>query len=596
MAKRTPSKRARAASAPSPAVLQKVATGISGFDEVTRGGLPKGRTTLVCGAAGCGKTLFGTQFLVRGALDAGEPGVFVSFEETEDDLVKNVASLGFNLPDLEKRKLLGVEHVRVERAEIEENGEYDLEGLFIRLGLALDSLGAKRLVIDTLETIFGGLTSYGTLRSELIRLFRWLKDRGVTTIVTAERGEGALTRHGLEEYVSDCVVLLDHRVEEQVSTRRLRVVKYRGSTHGSNEYPFLIDHDGINVIPITSSDLDHEVSKERVDTGVSGLNQMLGGEGYYRGSTVLVSGTAGAGKSSLAAHFAHATCAAGKRCLYVSFEESAQQIIRNMSSIGLNLRRDVDSGLLKLMSRRPTSLGLEGHLSLLHRLAADFTPDSVIIDPIGTMSSAGEEYDAHLMLVRMIDFFKTRGVTVLLTSLTHGGGALESSHAAISSIADTWLLVKAIETNGERTRGIYVLKSRGMNHSNQIREFLITSRGVELIQPYIGGEGVLTGTARVTQEAREATAARLRLAEKSRARRLLERKRAILARRIAELEADFASEEAEILATADDAFALETEIAEGRSRMSNLRGSGQKSAQKAPSRAVEKGRRLRAAN
>ncbi len=596
MAKTTPSKRARAATAPLPTVLQKVPTGISGFDDVTRGGLPKGRTTLICGAAGCGKTLFGTQFLVRGALDAGEPGVFISFEETEDDLVKNVASLGFDLRELEKKKLFGMEHIRVERAEIEENGEYDLEGLFIRLGLALDSLGAKRLVIDTLETIFGGLTSYGTLRSELIRLFRWLKDRGVTTIVTAERGEGALTRHGLEEYVSDCVVLLDHRVEEQISTRRLRVVKYRGSTHGSNEYPFLIDRDGINVIPITSSDLNHEVSTERVDTGISGLNEMLGGQGYYRGSTVLVSGTAGAGKSSVAAHFARASCAAGKRCLYVSFEESAQQIIRNMSSIGINLKRDVDSGLLRLVSHRPTSLGLEGHLSLLHRLSAEFSPDSVVIDPIGTMSNAGDAYDAHLMLVRMIDFFKTRGVTVLLTSLTHGGGALEASHAAISSIADTWLLVKAIETNGERTRGIYVLKSRGMNHSNQIREFLITSRGVELIAPYIGPEGVLTGTARVTQEAREATAARLRTAEKSRAERLLQRKRALLAQRIAELEAEFASEEAELLASVDDALALETEIAQGRDRMSTLRGNGQNPAQKAPARAQERGRRLRAAN
>jgi circadian clock protein KaiC len=596
MQKRGPSPRARSTSAPSNTVLQKVPTGIAGFDDVTRGGLPQGRTTLICGAAGCGKTLFGTQFLVRGALDAGEPGVFVSFEETEDDLVKNVASLGFNLRDLEKKKLLGMEHIRVERAEIEENGEYDLEGLFIRLGLALDSLGAKRLVIDTLETIFGGLTSYGTLRSELIRLFRWLKDRGVTTIVTAERGEGALTRHGLEEYVSDCVVLLDHRVEEQVSTRRLRVVKYRGSTHGSNEYPFLIDQDGINVVPITSSDLTHDVSTERVDTGIAGLNEMLGGKGYYRGSTVLVSGTAGAGKSSIAAHFAHATAAAGKRCLYVSFEESSQQVMRNMASIGLDLKRQVERGLLKLVAHRPTSLGLEGHLSLLHRLSNEIEPDSVIIDPIGTMSSAGEEYDAHLMLVRMIDFFKTRGVTVLLTSLTHGGGALESSHSAISSIADTWLLVKAIESNGERTRGIYVLKSRGMNHSNQIREFLITSSGVELIEPYVGAEGVLTGTARITQEAREATAARLRLAEKSRARRQLERKRAILAQRIAELQAEFESEEAELLASADDALALEGEIAEGRVRMAALRGNGKKARDKAHPKVTDKGRRLRAAN
>ena len=330
MPQRSVQKRRTAPQSKPPATLTKVATGISGFDEVTHGGIPEGRTTLICGAAGCGKTLFGMQFLIRGALDHGEPGAFVAFEESEEDLAKNVASHGFDVKDLERRGLLAVDHIRVERAEIEENGEYDLEGLFIRLGLALDSVKGKRLVIDTLETIFGGLTSYGLLRSELKRLFNWLKERGVTTIVTAERGDGTLTRHGLEEYVSDCVVLLDHRVSDQISTRRMRVVKYRGSTHGSNEYPFLIDQDGINVVPITSSDLSHEVSTERVDTGIAGLNEMLGGAGYYRGSTVLVSGTAGAGKSSIAAHFAQATCAAGKRCLYVSFEESAQQVLRQV--------------------------------------------------------------------------------------------------------------------------------------------------------------------------------------------------------------------------------------------------------------------------
>ncbi len=392
------------------------------------------------------------KFLVRGALDSGEPGVFVSFEETEDDLVKNVASLGFDLRDLERQKLIAVEHIRVERAEIEENGEYDLEGLFIRLGLALDSLGAKRIVIDTLETIFGGLTSDGTLRSELIRPLPLAQGPRRHHGRDRRARRGALTRHGLEEYVSDCVVLLDHRVDEQVSTRRLRVVKYRGSTHGSNEFPFLIDQDGINVVPITSSDLTHEVSTERVDTGIPGLNDMLGGKGYYKGSTVLVSGTAGAGKSSISAHFAHATAAAGKRCLYVSFEESAQQLMRNMASIGLDLKRQIDRGLPSWSRTALPASGSRGH-SRSSTAWPTTSTDSVIIDPIGTMSNAGEEYDAHLMLVRLIDSFKTRGITVLLTSLTHGARAIEASHSAISPIADTWLLVKALETNGERTRG-----------------------------------------------------------------------------------------------------------------------------------------------
>lgn len=564
--------RERRASAP---VLQKVPTGIRGFDEVTVGGLPEGRTTLVCGAAGCGKTLLGMQFLVRGAMDHGEPGVFLAFEETEQDLVKNVASLGFDLAELERKKLLVIEHIHVERNEIEENGEYDLEGLFIRLGLALDSIGAKRLVIDTLETIFGGLTSYGILRSELRRLFRWLKDRGVTTIVTAERGDGTLTRHGLEEYVSDCVVLLDHRVVDQVSTRRMRVVKYRGSTHGSNEYPFLIDRDGLTVVPITTSDLEHKVSEERVSSGITGLDEMLGGPGFYRGSTVLVSGSAGAGKSSLAAHFAAATCKRGERCLYVSYEESPTQIERNMRSIGVELSAFMKSGALKLLAHRPTSFGLEGHLALLHKIVAEHRPDSVVIDPIGTMTSAGSQYDAHLMLVRLVDYLKSNGITALLTSLTHGGEALEATEIQVSSLVDTWILVKGTENNGERTRGVYVLKSRGMNHSNQVREFLISSRGVELREPYVGPEGVLTGTARTMQEAREATAAREREAARLRAERLLARKRALLEQRIAEMQAEFAAEEVELLASARSAADFEVELTDGRSRMAAARGKRQ---------------------
>ena len=569
---------ARRRAATEPTTLRKIATGIQGFDQLTHGGIPAGRTTLVCGAAGCGKTLFGMQFLVRGAVDHGEPGAFLAFEETREDLVKNIASLGFDLDDLEQKKLLSIDHIHLDPNEIEENGQYDLEGLFLRIGLALDSVGAKRLVIDTLETVFGGLKNYGVIRSELQRLFRWLKDRGVTAIVTAERGEGSLTRHGLEEYVSDCVVLLDHRVRDQVSTRRLRVVKYRGSTHGSNEYPFLIDRDGLSVVPITTSDLEHSVSNQRVDTGIPTLDEMLGGSGYYAGSTVLVSGTAGAGKSSIAAHFVDATCRAGKRALYVSYEESPQQIARNMASIGLDLGRHVKSGLLTILAHRPTSLGLEAHLGMLHKAVLDKNPSVVIVDPVGTMSAVGDAYDAHLMLVRLIDFLKARGVTTMLTSLTQGGAALEATDAAISLLVDTWLLVKAIETNGERTRGIYVLKSRGMAHSNQIREFLITAKGIELVPPYVGSEGVLTGTARVLQESRDATAHGERVAARERTARLLERKRALVEHRIAELRAELEAEEAELLAAAESADGAEREITAGRGRMAKMRGGSQNGA------------------
>lgn len=547
--------------------LAKVRTGIAGFDEVTQGGIPEGRTTLLCGAAGCGKTLFSIQYLVRGALDDGQPGVFVAFEETEEDITKNVASLGFDLRDLERRKLLAIDHVRVERNEIEENGEYDLEGLFIRLAAALESVGAKRLVIDTLETVFGGLQSYGIIRSELKRLFAWLKERGITTILTAERGEGTLTRHGLEEYVSDCVVLLDHRVRDQISTRRLRVVKYRGSTHGSNEYPFLIDHQGLTVVPITTSDLHHKVSSERVDTGIAGLNEMLHGPGYYRGSTILVTGTAGCGKSSLAAHFLAAGCARGERCVYVSYEESEAQIVRNMKSIGLDLDRYIDAGILCIVAHRPTSFGLEGHLAVLHKLVSDYAPQNIVIDPISTMGSVEESYDAHLMLVRMIDFFKNRGITVVLTNLTSGRGALEATEVQVSSLVDTWLMVRADESNGERTRTLYVLKSRGMSHSQQLREFRITSEGIVLIEPYVGSAGVLTGTARMMQEAEERRAARERGEETARAKRLIETKREILQRKVATLQAEFGAELIEFEAKVQSDASFDEEAREGRSLM-----------------------------
>jgi circadian clock protein KaiC len=522
--------------------LPKAPTGIAGLDEVLDGGLPRGRPTLVCGGAGCGKTLFSMQFLVRGALQHDEPGVFIAFEERPEDLAANVRSLGFDLEDLERRNLLAIDYIRVDPAEIIENGEYNLEGLFLRLGMAIDSVGAKRVVIDTLEMLFGGLTNYGILRSELRRLFEWLKERGVTAIITAERGDGKLTRHGLEEYVSDCVIVLDHRVNEQLSTRRLRVVKFRGSTHGTNEYPFLIDEGGISVLPITELGLDHEVSDERVSSGIPRLDAMLGGRGYYRGSTVLISGTAGSGKSSIAAHFARSMCGAGERVLYFSFEESPQQIIRNMRSVGIDLGPLVVAERLRFVTARPSAHGLETHLAVLHRHIREFEPAAVIMDPISNFLEVGNLSDAHNLVVRLVDFLKARGITGLFTSLTSSEKVTEQSEVAISSLVDTWMLLKIIELSGERNRGLYVLKSRGMAHSNQIREFVLGEQGVQLLDVYIGAEGVLTGSARLSQKAREQREQLERQAAIERSRRLLERKKALFQEQLARLRADYEAE------------------------------------------------------
>jgi len=525
--------------------IPKAPTGIHGLDDITGGGLPRGRPTLVCGSAGCGKTLMAMEFLVRGATEYDEPGVFFAFEETADDLVANVRSLGFDLEDLVARDKLVVEHIRVERSEIEEAGEFDLEGLFIRLGLALDTVGAKRVVLDTLETLFGGFDNEAILRSELRRLFRWLKDRGVTAVITAERGDGTLTRQGLEEYVSDCVILLDHRMFDQVSTRRLRIVKYRGTMHGTNEYPFLIDSDGFSVLPLTSLRLDHEASSERVSTGIERLDAMLAG-GVYRGSSVLLSGTAGTGKSSIAAFMAAAACRRGERCLYYSFEESPSQVLRNMRSIGLDLAPWFENGQLNFVSTRPTFHGLEMHLATMYKHVREVDPQLVVIDPISNFISVGTANEAHSMLLRLVDYLKVRQTTAVFVSLVSGGGITEATEQNISSMIDTWVLLRDVELGGERNRGLHVLKSRGTAHSNQVREFMMTNHGIELRDVYVGPEGVLTGSLRLAQEAKEREAAELRRLTIARKRREIDRKRQALEAQIAALRAEAETEEGEL--------------------------------------------------
>jgi circadian clock protein KaiC len=525
--------------------IQKVPTGIPGFDEITSGGLPAGRPTLVCGGPGCGKTLFAMQFLVSGATRYGEPGVFMSFEESSEDLAKNVASLGFDLDDLIARELFSMDTVIVERSEIEESGEYDLEGLFLRLDFAISSVGAKRVVLDTIESLFSGFNNQAILRAELRRLFRFLKDRGVTVVLTGERGDGQLTRQGLEEYVSDCVILLDHRVDEQVSTRRLRIVKYRGSSHGTNEYPFIIDRLGLDVLPVTALQLQHSASTERISSGIPGLDAMLGGQGFFRGTSILVSGTAGTGKSTISAHFADATCRRGERCLYFALEESPAQIVRNMRSVGLDLEPWVESGLLEFHASRPTLFGLEMHLVTIFRAVQELDPHVVIVDPLSNLSAVGSENEVMAALLRLVDFLKSRQVTALFISLTGNGDAENATELGVSSLMDTWLSLRNLESNGERNRGLYVLKSRGMKHSNQIREFLLTDHGVELVDVVVGAEGILTGSARLSQEARERTESAARREELEALQRRLDRRKAGVEAQIANLRAELEAEEEE---------------------------------------------------
>ena len=527
--------------------LPKAPTSIKGLDEITGGGLPKGRPTLICGGAGCGKTLLAMEFLVHGATLHKEPGVFISFEETEKELTANVASLGFDLDKLVSQKKIWLEHINVEKSEIEQSGKFNLKDLFVHIHGAIESIGAKRVVLDTIEALFTAMPNSPDVRKDLKRLFGWLKKRNITTIITGERGNGTLTRNGLEEYVSDCVILLDHRVSEQSSIRRLRIVKYRGSTHGTNEYPFLIDEDGFSVLPVTSLGLNYSSSNERISTGIPRLDTMLSGKGYFRGSTVLVSGTAGTGKTSVASQFVEAACKRGERVLFFTFEESPSQLVRNMRSIGINLEPWEKKGLLQFHATRPTLYGLETHLATSIKLINKFNPKLVILDPINGFMVGENHTEVKTMLLRLVDFLKMKRITAFFTSLTAETGEREVPDVYISSLIDTWLLVRDLEIEGERNRGLYVLKSRGMAHSNQIREFMLTNHGIELLDVYVGPEGVLTGSARLSREAKDDAEQLLRQQEIGSKQFGLERKRDAMEAQIVVLRSEFQAEEAEAL-------------------------------------------------
>lgn len=551
-------------------MLEKAKTGILGFDEITSGGLPKGRPTLVCGGAGSGKTLFAMTFLVNGANEFNEPGVFMSFEEQATDLATNVSSLGYEVDNLIKKKSLQIDYVRVERAEILETGDYDLEGLFVRLGHAINSIGAKRVVLDTIEALFSGFSDPTILRAEFRRLFEWLKEQQVTVVITGEQGSGQLTRYGIEEYVSDCVILLDNRVTDQVATRRMRIVKYRGTSHGTNEYPFLIDEKGINVLPVTSARLDHHTSSEIVSSGIPQLDAMFHKKGFFKASSILISGLAGTGKTTFASMFVNAACLRKEKCLFFAFEESPDQVVRNMQSIGVDLRQHIKSGQLLFEAARPSLYGLEMHLAKMHRDIVNYEPNTVVIDPISAFR--GPAYEVHSILLRLVDILKSRGITALFTSLTNAADSINESDRSISSLMDVWLSLSHNDANGERNRLLYVLKARGMGHSNQLREYEISSEGIHIIPAYIGSSGVLTGSARIIQEAHERDESQAAQLAILRREREFNRKQKAIERQIEELKADLEADKLEIENLIAERNEYNRVIQEDRNIMSKRRG------------------------
>ncbi len=523
--------------------LPKAPTGVAGLDEITRGGLPKGRSTLLTGGTGCGKTLLGLQFLVAGAREYGEPGVLITFEESAEKVTANFASLGFDLDGLLRDGLLVIYAFRAEPTEVVGTGEFDFEPLLLLLDEAIKRIGARRVVLDSIESLFGMFSAQAIVRAELGRLFGWLEDRAVTAIVTGERGDnGSLSRHGIEEFVSDCVIALDHRVHEGVATRRLQVVKYRGSAHETNEYPFIISAGGFSVWPVTAVSLDYGASEERVSTGVPRLDYMLSG-GLFRGSTVLVSGSAGTGKTTLGAQLIDAACARGERALLVLYEESTDEVIRNMRSVGLNLRRWAEAGPLRIWAVRPTEFGLESHLAAVSELLAEHAPAVAVMDGIASLLSGPGRGEVASMLARKFHLFKSRGITAMATILTEDD--IESA-IGVSSRADTWLLLRNIESDGERNRLLFVLKQRGSANSNQVREFVLTDHGVELVDVYVGPAGVLTGSARLAQETRERDAGLQQQEDQQRRTRELRRGIARGQAQLAALQDELAAQQAEL--------------------------------------------------
>ncbi|UYY59783.1 circadian clock protein KaiC [Sphingomonas sp. S2-65] len=553
--------------------INKARTGITGFDDLTLGGLPSGRPTLVCGSAGCGKTLFASTFLINGAREEGEPGVFVTFEERPVDIVDNVASLGFGLGDLVAQKKIHIEHVSINPAELAEVGDYDLEALFLRLELAVDEIGAKRIVLDTIESLFSAFQNPAILRAEIRRLFDWLKEKGLTAVITGERGDGSLTRQGLEEYVSDCVILLDHRVHNQVSTRRLRIVKYRGTAHGTNEYPFLIGEDGFSVLPVSSLGLGHRVFDERIASGIDDLDAMLSGGGFHRGSSVLLSGVAGSGKSTISASFAHAACQRGERALYFSFEESEQQTVRNMRSIGMDLQPCIDAGLLACIAARPTFYSLETHLAVMLREIERFQPSLVVLDPISAFIDMGDPLEVQSMLLRMIDYLKSKGITGVFTHLTHAQGEAKTD-AGLSSLMDAWILLLNREVHGEFNRELYLLKARGISHSNQVREFVMSASGIRLIEPYLGAAGALTGSSRRYEEARTRREEAVRTAEIARLQEKIAQRRRRTEAQIEVLTAELEADEIELKSIVDQENSYLTQVKVDAAEMAASRGAG----------------------
>ncbi len=557
--------------------IDKSLTGIPGLDQIAEGGFPTGRPTLICGNPGCGKTVLAMEFLIRGATQFNEPGVFVAFEETEKELIENFASMGFDLPSLMRQKKIAIDHIHIERGEIQEIGEYDLEALFIRLKSAMRAVGAKRIVLDTIEALFSGFNDTNILRAELRRLFLWLKDQGITAVITAESGDGRLTRQGIEEYVADCVILLDHRVENQCSIRRMRIVKYRGTPHGTNEYPFLIGEAGFSVLPVSALRLDHKASMLRLSSGIPQLDAMLSGGGFYRANSILVSGGSGTGKSSLAAHFVQAACQRGESALYFATEQSSQEMIRNMRSIGIDLERWMKRGLLRIHACRPGTFGLEKHLVKIHEMTAAFDPKVVVIDPMTNFQSVGSLSEVKSMVTRLIDSFKSSGITAMFISLT-SDSVVESSEVDVSSQMDAWLALRNLESNGERNRGLYVLKARGMAHSNQIREFVLTDHGVELVDVYIGPGGMLTGSARIAQNARERDESERRREELHRKNSELANKRQQMEAEIDRLRVAFKVEEQEILSNLHSMQLRDRRIDLNRDEMSRARTGGRATA------------------
>ena len=547
-----------------------VSTGVKGLDDVLGGGIPQGHAMLLVGKPGTGKSILSMEYLLHGIELHKENGVYISFEESEKQIISNAASFGWKFEEMVKKNKLAISYIDMQPEQMRTVGDYDLSALILRVKGAIKKVNARRVVIDGINNLLSTFDDERIIRSDLLRLIREIKEVNATIFITGERGHDSWSKMGFEEYLADGLMHLDNRTDGNYQTREIQVVKCRGINHYTGKSPFIINSEGMSIRPLITADFDYKVLKSRVSTGIADIDNMLGGKGLYRGSTVYITGPSGAGKTSISSSFANGACSRGERALFLAFEESSDQIIRNMKSIGLSLDKWVNEKLLYFYTARATTNSLEGHLDNIMTMVREVEPTCVVLDPISAFRPIANENETKLMLIRLNDYLRARKITTVFTALSSDGEYSEHADVQLSSIADTWIVVRIMDYKGERNNVMQLMKSRGMSHSRQMKEMYFTGNGLKLQNVYQGPEGVLTGAARIGQEKYEKLKEARNVIEIDKNRKKIERKKSLLEASIEALKHEYEEELEALHAAIEEAEEQNSKIKETRKEIENI--------------------------